>query len=117
MGAVTRAFSVALLMCFVCSAPASADPITVAFTVLGSPLDPINNTITSSGTVSFDSNVVHPGVTLFDGTNGLGATSITFPWDDVYWNRGRADLFLLSFDSDANLISWGFGGCHRVSME
>jgi len=97
-------------MCLLFSASTSADPITVAFTVLGSPQDPVNDTVTGSGTFSFDSSVAAPGATLFDGQNGLGATSITFLWDDVYWNRSSADLFLLSFDSAGNLISWGFGG-------
>jgi hypothetical protein len=109
-GPMARAFSVALLMCLLISAPTSADPITVAFTVLGSPQDPINGTVTGSGSFSFDSSVVAPGATLFDGQNGLGATSIKFPWEDVHWNRSSADLYLLSFDSVGSLISWGFGG-------
>ena len=91
-------------------APAHAVLITVNFSVLADPADPVNAGQTANGSFSFDNRIIPSGGGNLLGSPGLGASSLTFTWDDHTWSRADADAWGLSFDSGGNLISWGIGG-------
>ncbi len=84
--------------------------ITVHFSVLGDPADPVNAGQTADGSFSFDSRIIPSGGGSMMGSPGVGLSSLAFTWDGHTWSRADADGWRLSFDSGGNLISWGIGG-------
>lgn len=86
--------------------------ITVNFTVLGDPADPLHGSDLSSGSFSFDSSLIPstlPG-TVFNSVNGLDATSLNFTWAGHTYSTADADLYALSFDSSGKVTGWALGG-------
>lgn len=88
-----------------------ASLVTVNFTVLADPSDPIFVGQTATGSFSFDSSLAPPGGgQIFNTTTGLGASSLLFVWAGTTWTRANADAYRLIFDASGNLTGWGIEG-------
>ncbi len=105
-----RIFALAVASGLVVPGAAHAVLITVQFSVLADPADPVNAGQTASGSFSFDSSIIPSGGGTMMGSPGVGLSSLTFTWDGHTWSRADADGWRLSFDSGGNLVSWGIGG-------
>jgi len=93
------------------SSAAPASLITVNFTVLADPSDPVFAGQTASGSFSFNSSLAPPGGgQIFNTTTGLGASSLLFVWAGTTWTRANADAYRLIFDAAGNLTGWGIEG-------
>ena len=101
-----------LLLCAVSIPnPAHAVLITVNFSVGGDPSDPVNGSLTGTGSFSFDSIIIPSGGgILFDNTTGLGLSALSFTWDGHTWSELDADAYNLGFNSGGNLVFWNIGG-------
>jgi hypothetical protein len=85
---------------------ATAERITVTFTVAPAAGDPINPA-PASGSFSFDSSLIPAGGGVVGPSGaGLGAESIAFSWSGTAWNNTNADLWTLEFDTSGALSSW-----------
>jgi hypothetical protein len=89
--------------------PAGADPITVTFTAFPSADDAIN-TGPSTGTFTFDRNLIPLGGGRINNQTGLGATNIRFVWGHTVWTTANADIGELEFSPSGGLLFWLMGG-------
>ena len=101
----------ALMCSLLLSSAVHASLVTVNFTVLADPSDPIFVGQTASGSFSFDSSLAPiGGGQIFNTTTGLGASSLLFVWAGTTWTRANADAYRLIFDASGNLTGWGIEG-------
>jgi hypothetical protein len=84
--------------------------ITVDFTVLASPFDPVLSGQTANGAFSFNSSLIPAGGGDVGNNTGLGLTAFSLTWNGHSWSTADADALLLSFDAAGSLTEWLVGG-------
>ena len=99
----------ALLLFVLMASPAYADPITVSFTALPAPGDPVNLR-PSRGTFTFDSSLIPPGGGDVQNWLGLEVIDINFHWGHTLFTKANAGVGELLFSSSGQLLGWEVGG-------
>jgi len=112
------ALSIVLVLVMGTTSTASADPITVHFTIFpGSCIDfcgpvvsdPVN-TKPSAGTFTFDSSIIPAGG---GGVKSIGgpslASTISFHWSSTLWTEANATAWELFFSKEGDLQSFSMG--------
>ena len=87
----------------------SADPMTVHFTLVPDPADPVNFG-PSTGTFTYDSSVIPASGGMVIDDSGRLASEISFEWGSTSWTEANAGVIVLDFDRSGGLRHFRMGG-------
>jgi hypothetical protein len=90
-------------------APLWADPITVRFTAIPAPGDPVN-TSSSTGFFTFDSSLIPAGGGLVFDRVALPIEDFGFAWGHTLWTTTNAGVAKLLFSASGELTGFFAGG-------
>lgn len=100
---------IALVFLIPAAPMSSAEPITVRFTVVPDPTDPVN-LAPSNGTFTFDSGLIPAGGGFVFDDNGELASGIAFHWGSTSWTDANAGVVALRFDPNGGLRHFRMAG-------
>ena len=100
---------VALVFLIPAALTSSAEPITVRFTVIPDPTDPVNLR-PSDGTFTFDSGLIPEGGGFVMDDTGQLASDIAFDWGSTSWTEANAGVVALRFDQNGGLRHFRMAG-------